>query len=110
MVHKTSESLCSLSSLDQIGKNVMHTALEGMCIDSGRIFLLNQEKRIYECLTEVKGDRDGAESEPGRSSAMAPEILPADDPLLQKIAERKREVTVYPIQEDPYRGYGKYCL
>ena len=28
--------------------------------------------------------------------------LPADDPLIQKIAERKKEVTIYDIQEDPF--------
>ena len=28
--------------------------------------------------------------------------LPADEPFIQKIAERKKEVTVYDIQEDPF--------
>jgi adenylate cyclase len=102
IVHKISETMRSLLSLDQIGKSIMDTALGDMFIDSGRILLLNPEKQVYEFLASVPRMKDSAETEIASSSATVHETLPADDLLVQRIAERKKEVTLYDIQEDPF--------
>jgi len=136
-VQKISESMRTLLGLDEIGKSIMGTALGVMFIDSGRVMLLDKEKKEYECLIkagerekrnvgpdtkdtlleekEEQKDRrrhvemvesDGGPSVLGGQVQEAIELseakLPADDPLIQKIAERKKEVTLYDIQEDPF--------
>lgn len=101
VIHKISETMRSLLSLDQIGKYIMDTALGDMFIDSGRVLLLNPEKRLYECLTAVPREIDSSSPEAASRPAAILEPLPADDPLLQRIAERKNQVTLYDIQEDP---------
>ncbi len=42
---------------------------------------------------------------------VGPEIsLPSDDLLVKKIADRKKEVTIYDIKEDPlFEGYQEEC-
>ncbi len=97
-VQRISESLKSLLSLDQIGKRMMETASRTMFIDSGCILISKPEDKRYEPLICLE-KRD----EFGRtiSSRLPTAILPANDPLIQKMAERKREVTIYDIQEDP---------
>ena len=116
-VQRISESMRTLLGLDEIGKSIMDTALGAMFIDSGRVMLLNRDKEAYECLTKAgerekkKGSKDeGVETRTGVSE-QDPEVversgpaeveLSANDPFIQKIAERKREVTIYDIQEDP---------
>jgi class 3 adenylate cyclase len=134
-VHKISETMRSLMSLDQIGKNIMDTALGTIFIDSGRLMLLNPREQVFECLaigrskTTAFGDpkfpiksraRKDKENHPGQvrdrqvahkgESDFFPTSelkLPVDDLLLQKIAERKKEVTRYDIQEDPFFRKGK---
>ena len=117
-VQKISQSMRTLLGLDEIGKSIMDTALGVMFIDSGRVMLLDKQKQAYECLTmagmrEKKKERKdgGAETRTGVLD-LAPEVvecsrppeveLSANDPFIQKIAERKREVTIYDIQEDPF--------
>ncbi|MCJ7681279.1 MAG: PP2C family protein-serine/threonine phosphatase, partial [Candidatus Aminicenantes bacterium] len=135
-VQKTSESMRTLLGLDEIGKNIMDTALGVMFIDSGSVMLLNKQNHTYEYLIkagerekrkvgpeakdtlsverqEGKGESrevEMVEAEGGRSALrgqvqetmQVSELkLPANDPFIQKIAERKREVTIYDIQEDP---------
>lgn len=95
-VQKISETMRSLLKLDEIGKSIMETALGAMFIDAGCVMLLNKETAIYECLTS-EGEREIRQSQTGLKST-----LPADAPLIQKIAERKKEVTLYDIQEDPF--------
>jgi class 3 adenylate cyclase len=102
IIRKISETMRSLLSLDQIGKTIMDTALGDMFIDSGRILLLNPEKQVYECLAGVPKEKDPFETEAPSSPTMVHETLPADDPLVAKIAQRKKEVTRYDIQEDPF--------
>jgi hypothetical protein len=85
VVQRISESLRSLLSLDEIGKRIMDNSLGVMFIESGSVFLLNPEIQVYESLTA-----------PGSKL-----ILPAHDPLLQKMAEKRKEITPYDIQEDP---------
>ena len=102
ILHKISETMRSLSSLDQIGKSMMDTALNNLFIDSGRIFLLNRERRVYECLTGTQSGNDSGGAEAATRSSMSTQIMPANDPLLEKMAEKKGEVTWYHIQEDPF--------
>jgi sigma-B regulation protein RsbU (phosphoserine phosphatase) len=131
-IQKISETMRSLLNLDQIGKAMMDTALGSMFIDAGCVMLLSPRKQVYECLAlagerEVKQSRTELESvmrpkedlmvideaqlkageseDPERTiqdSRLSNLIMPADEPFIQKIAERKKEVTVYDIQEDPF--------
>jgi len=117
-VQRISESMRTLLGLDEIGKSIMDTALGVMFIDSGRVMLLDKQKQAYECLTkagmreEKKGHRDEGATETGPGvpeqaveaiacSEPAEFELSANNPFIQKIAQRKREVTIYDIQEDP---------
>lgn len=84
-VEKISETMRSLLSLDQIAKNMMEIVLGVLFIEKGSIMLLNQEEHHYESIA-------------GSPSKYQ---LPAQDPLIQKMAERKKEVTLYDIEEDP---------
>jgi sigma-B regulation protein RsbU (phosphoserine phosphatase) len=117
-VQRISESMRTLLGLDEIGKSIMDTALGVMFIDSGRVMLLDKQKQTYECLTKAgmrerkKGVKEkGSETGTGGSDpapeavecSVPPDVtLSANDPFIQKIAERKREVTLYDIQEDPF--------
>ncbi|MBW1822148.1 MAG: GAF domain-containing protein, partial [Deltaproteobacteria bacterium] len=113
-VQRISESMRTLLGLDEIGKSIMDTALGVMFIDSGRVMLLDKRKQVYECLTKAgmrerhndKGPENGTgvpeqEVEAVVCSEPAELELSVSDPFIQKIAERKREVTIYDIQEDP---------
>jgi sigma-B regulation protein RsbU (phosphoserine phosphatase) len=122
-VQRISETMRTLLGLDEIGKSIMDTALGVMFIDSGRVMLLNRSKESYECLTmagekeerkERIEEKESGEIETGQEEEGVPKEdseedlrlselqLPADDPLIQKIAERKKEVTIYDIQADPF--------
>ena len=113
-VQRISETMRSLLNLDQIVKSIMDTALGAMFIDSGSVMLLNREKQVYECLavggergvalgpTETIPDEDlSRKGEREKATRLSELKLPVDDPLIKKIADRKKEVTVYDIQEDP---------
>jgi class 3 adenylate cyclase len=95
-VKKISERMRSLLTLDEIGKSIIETALETMFIDAGCVMLLNKKAAVYECLIS-EGEREIRHCQIGLKNT-----LPADGPFFQKIAERKKEVTVYDIQEDPF--------
>ena len=123
-VGKISETMRSLLNLDEIGKSIMHFALQPMFVDAGSVMLLNPDKKTYEYLIHV-GQREDRKVGAGAEAADAAEeleekevqvpdeaeardlqiaefTLPADDALMQKIAEKKKEVTIYDIQEDPF--------
>ena len=85
-VGKISEALRSLLSLDEIEKRIMENSAGIMFIESGSVLLLNSKEQVYEALNHP-------------SSTLK---IPADDPLIQKISFRKKEVTLYDIQEDPF--------
>jgi len=95
-VQRISETMRSLLKLDEIGKTIMDTALGAMFIDSGCVMLLNKEKNAYECLV-----RAGERAE-GRGKAGPEGTLAADDAIIRKIEEKKKGVTIYDIQEDPF--------
>jgi sigma-B regulation protein RsbU (phosphoserine phosphatase) len=124
-VHKISETMRTLLGLDEIGKSMMNFALGSMFIDSGSVLLLNRDKSSYAPLIkagerEIHGSKTndhiivadetvtvGRETENhGRDAAeneKVPDLtLPVEDSLIQKITERKKEVTIYDIQGDPF--------
>jgi serine phosphatase RsbU (regulator of sigma subunit) len=122
-VGRISETMRSLLNLEDIGKNLMKFALQPMFVDAGAVMLLNKNNSAYDCLIQ-EGHREDrkieAEEETAAQEATAEEkqdsastgavpgetelsclTIPVEDPLMQKIAEQKKEVTVYDIQEDP---------
>jgi sigma-B regulation protein RsbU (phosphoserine phosphatase) len=122
-VGKISETMRSLLNLYDIGKSIMNFALQPMFVDAGAVMLLNPDKTDYDCLIQ-EGQREVSKTEAGDETATQevaveqkenqmttaaapgePETtsltLPADDPLMQKIAAQKKEVTIYDIQENP---------
>jgi class 3 adenylate cyclase len=84
-VQRISQTMASLLSIDQIEKGMMEIASNVLFIDKGFVMLLNQKEQVYEKIS-------------GPPSTLK---LPARDPLIQKIAEGKRTVTLYDIEEDP---------
>jgi signal transduction histidine kinase len=84
-VQKISEAMRSILSLDQIGKTMVETAMNVLFLNKGSVMLLDEKDQAYKCLTPTLENLK----------------LPAHDPFIQKIAERKREVTLYDIEEDP---------
>jgi serine phosphatase RsbU (regulator of sigma subunit) len=125
-VQQISESMRTLLGLDQIGKNIMDTALGTMFIDSGSVMLLRKDENHYRCLIQA-GETDHAIRNAGNGNYLAQDdegdqttdpaknaaedqstrtpsdiALAVDEPLIQKIAEQKKEVIIYDIQEDPF--------
>jgi GAF domain-containing protein len=123
-VGKISETMRSLLNLAEIGRNLMRFSLQPMFVDAGSVMLLNSNKTAYECLIQ-EGHREewksgaggGAvaseveiEKRPAMEAAgaqpsereMSERSIPLDEPLMQKMAAQKKEVTIYDIQEDPF--------
>jgi sigma-B regulation protein RsbU (phosphoserine phosphatase) len=95
-VRRISETMRSLLHLDEIGKRIMETALGAMFIDSGCIMLLNPATACYESLVAAE-EKTNAQAVCGLNPS-----FPSDNPFIQKMAERKKHVTVYDIQTDPF--------
>jgi sigma-B regulation protein RsbU (phosphoserine phosphatase) len=95
-----------------------------MFVDAGSVLLLNPDKKEYECLIQA-GEREELKIEAEVEATVSDEKdeekeshvltetkktdlaiielnLPANEPLMQKIAEQKKEVTIYDIQENPF--------
>ena len=130
-VSKISETMRSLLNLDVIGKNLMNFALQPMFVDSGSVLLYDRDSKNYELLissgkredkkvsaetvvadldvrdeeeSDMPADREHKESDTPKLK------LKADELLIQKIAERKKEVTIYDIQSDPFfESEGNEC-
>ena len=109
-VQKISETMRSILNLDQVGRAVMDTALGTMFIDHGYVLLLGRDGSTYDCLVEAggvekTGPGDRAQRSTETTMTCGPEIaelkLPAQEPLIQIMAETGRGVTVYDIDEDP---------
>jgi len=129
-VQKISETMRSLLNQDQICRGIMKFALEPMFVDSGSVMILSKDKNEYECFIQTDEGREPESATDAAVEATLPEksavfddaivkegpaaeevvepqqetsnlILSADDPLMRKIAELKKEVTLYDIQEDP---------
>ena len=127
-VRRVSETLRSLLKVDEILGAMMDVAIGTMFIDSGRVMLLNRDQNIYECLAaegerEIKHglprlkdtDRQAAvdasqttnavhviNRKEDRDVQLTDLKLSAEEPLIQKIADRKREVTVFDVDVDPF--------
>jgi sigma-B regulation protein RsbU (phosphoserine phosphatase) len=129
MVQKISETMRTLLGLDEISKSMMRFSMGSMFIDSGTVMLLSRDNSEYVSIAreghreklrgktedhlifsdEFKTDDRKADrtAEEGPEGARAAEKtsdfkLPAENPLIKKIAERKKEVTIYDIGGDPF--------
>ena len=121
VVQKISETMRSLLKLDEIGNSIMDTALGAMFIDSGCVMLMNRQTRNYECITangecflpasEMTSAAPAGISKPALqddaspSGCMAKPVdieISCEDPLIQKIGEKKKEVTIYDVLEDAF--------
>lgn len=90
-VQKISEKMRSLLKLDEIGDYIIDTLVNSLFIESGAILLLNDNKNAYEFLSGenyVSNDSN--------------HLLNAEDPIFKKILDRKREITIFDIQKDPF--------
>jgi len=119
-VQKISETMRSLLKLDAIGKSIIDTALDTLFVDGGCLLLMNQKTKDYECISisgecflpeessanEMAIASDKAMRTLSGSKELSPENvtmeLPCESPLIEKISERKKEITVYDVQEDPF--------
>jgi len=90
MVQRISESMRSLLNLDQIKKKIVDLTSNVMFIDSVCVMLFDSKAKMFDCLAV------------SYASPLSTFKLPADDPFFQKLGERKKEVTIYDIQEDPF--------
>jgi class 3 adenylate cyclase len=117
-VHKISETMRSLLDINEIGHSMMSTALGTLFVDKGYVLLLSKDLLSYECLVEA-GEEDLNANDPATSESnpasdasteednlvCGPEIagleIPSVDPLINKIAEGAKEITIYDIEEDP---------
>jgi serine phosphatase RsbU (regulator of sigma subunit) len=88
-VAKVSDAMRSLLNLDQIRKKIVDLTLGTMFIDSVSVMLLNPKEEVFDCLAV------------SYAAPISTFKLPADNLLLQKVGENKKEVTIYDIQEDP---------
>jgi signal transduction histidine kinase len=93
-VEKISENMRSLLTLEEIGKSMMETVFGVLFAEKGSVMILNEKDQRYEAV----------------AGTLTNLRLSASDPLIQKIAERKKEVTLYDIEEDPfYRTNKEAC-
>ena len=117
-VHKISETMRSLLDVNDIGRSMMSTALGTLFVDKGYVLLLSKDLLAYECLVEA-GEEDHAVAQLAKETpktenpelisledlACGPEIMdlkiPSVEPLINKIADGAKEVTIYDIEEDP---------
>ena len=126
VVERISDSLRTILGLEQIGRSIMDNSMGVMFVDTGSVLLHNKTKNEYEFLVrcgerEVLHGYENREADAAQSSETDPiaddtcEVaadpsggprlsefsLDGGNPLIKKIAEQKKEVTVYDIQEDP---------
>jgi len=103
MVEKISEAMRSLMDLDQILNRIVGTVMGAMFLDSGAVMLLDRKNAEYQ-ICAADGERWHNRDKIGVRLAL-------DDPLVRSIAERKKEITLYDIQEDPgYKQEKDKCL
>jgi sigma-B regulation protein RsbU (phosphoserine phosphatase) len=126
VVERISDSLRTILGLEQIGQSIMDNSMGVMFVDTGSVLVHNKSKNLYEFLVRC-GERDvqrTAESsmmesarspqkdvrdddtceiaaDPSASPHLSEFSLDVCNPLIQNIAEQKKEITVYDIQEDP---------
>jgi signal transduction histidine kinase len=84
-VQRISEAMRSLLSLDQIGDRMLEIVSGVFFVEKGSVMLLNQKDEVYESITDP----------------LSKLKVSANDPLVQRMVERGKEVTQYDIEEDP---------
>jgi serine phosphatase RsbU (regulator of sigma subunit) len=126
-VRQIGESMRSLLTLNEIGMRIMDTSLGTMFIDSGSLLIQGRQGKDYKRLIAAGQSEKGVDlnHQDVAASAESPAlngddrpigretqfILPEKDPFIQKLSVRKKEVTIYDIQEDPFFGTDKdACL
>ncbi|UCD88661.1 MAG: GAF domain-containing protein [Desulfobacterales bacterium] len=120
-VEKIGETMRSLLNLDEIGKSIMHFALQPMFVDAGAVMILNKEKQSYDCLIQSgdpeqkKNNREDGEFEEKDAAEKPPAVqlqnLAFGEPFISKMAEWKKTVTIYDIWEDPFFDDNRYeCM
>ena len=87
-VERISRSMRSVLSLKQIVDRMMGIAERVLFAEKGSVMLLNRQKAVYDCI----------------SVSTSISKLPAEDPLLKRIAYDKQVMTRYDIEEDPLFG------
>lgn len=88
-VHRISGTMRYLQTLDQIKTRILDTILGVMFIESCGILLVNPEQEAYEGVN-VSYD-----------IPITKVALPNQDPLIRRVTEKKKEVSIYDVQEDP---------
>jgi hypothetical protein len=128
-VRSISETMRSLLKVDEIGQRIIDTAMQTMYIDVGCVYLLDRKAEAYACVSYagectlpglLGSDTPASESirvtqhaervdtkslhsgDRRNPSAHTSEPLILDDPLIEKIDQRKRAVTIYDVQEDDF--------
>ncbi len=108
-VQRISETMRSLLKLDQIGRTITEMAVGTLFLDSGRLLVLNRGTLAYEYLA-AEPERAGPVSGGPVADPTPPLQLPAEHPLVEKLLDRKREVTIYDVQADPlFEGQRAEC-
>ena len=126
-IRKISDKMRTLMKLDDIGKSIIDIITNVMHIDSGCVMLLDADNHFFRCFVvpqEVEKRHGDTKTEP----ILIPEFvdderempvmllrtevgfnppnlvnlqIPADEPILQKIAEKNELVSYYDLQENP---------
>lgn len=121
-IQRISETMCSLQNLSQVTRAMMDTALGTMYIDSGCLMVLNRGRGSYDCRIHVPkedplvafAERESSEvpssdkEKEEKAAAVDGEeqlerlSLPADLSFLRRLTEKKRIVSRYDLDEDPF--------
>jgi signal transduction histidine kinase len=83
-VEQISETMRSLLGLDQIGRKMLEITSGILFAEKSLVLALNSKESVYETIADSIQIK-----------------LPTDNPLIQKLEVRRREVTRYDIEEDP---------
>jgi serine phosphatase RsbU (regulator of sigma subunit) len=100
IIDRIGGAITSLLDLGQVLGRLTQTFIEDMFIDTTSVMLLNPataEYRVYLADGERKRDVEGT-------------VFKRDDPLMQIMEEKKRELTKYDVLEDPkYKTVSESC-
>lgn len=98
-IQRISDSLRSLLNFDEIGRRIIDIASSTLFMEWGCILIENANEKSYLPIAWIEKRDPLGHPIP---LSLSKEFIREDDPLIQRIARRKKEVTVYDIQEDPF--------